>query len=152
MEQDTASTLSAADTLGAGSLPVRHFRQVLLWPLRLLPEAPDPTVLRRTAPPWQALHDAGEASPSFEDILVQVEDLGVHLKAPRELMELRRLVTECDGHVLRQRQGEAEAIEAGAEVGAGGRDAHGDGVRHAGRVTERPAVGTGSWPSLHRRL
>ena len=63
MEQDTASTLSAADTLGAGSLPVRHFRQVLLWPLRLLPEAPDPTVLRRTAPPWQALHDAGEASP-----------------------------------------------------------------------------------------
>ena len=39
---------------------VEHFRQVLLWPLRLMPVAGDSTV---RAKPWQLLRDMGDASP-----------------------------------------------------------------------------------------
>ena len=64
MLQETASTLHAP--AAAGSVPVRHFRQVLLWPLRLLPVAAGES--SRGAPPWQVLRDAGEASPWREVI------------------------------------------------------------------------------------
>ncbi len=47
----TAATPGAAPT-------VRHFRQVLLWPLRLMPV---PGAAQRR--PWQVLRDLGEASP-----------------------------------------------------------------------------------------
>jgi hypothetical protein len=41
---------------------VRHLRQVLLWPLRLMPlRGPGGARLRRT--PWQVLRDLGDASP-----------------------------------------------------------------------------------------
>ncbi len=39
---------------------VRHFRQVLLWPLRLMPPPGDTGMQRR---PWQLLSEMGEASP-----------------------------------------------------------------------------------------
>ena len=39
---------------------VEHFRQVLLWPLRLMPVAGDSTV---RAKPWQLLREMGGASP-----------------------------------------------------------------------------------------
>ena len=64
MLQEAASTLHAP--AAAGSVPVRHFRQVLLWPLRLLPVAAGES--SRGAPPWQVLRDAGEASPWREVI------------------------------------------------------------------------------------
>ena len=44
---------------------VRHFRQVLLWPLRLIPAASagdDENDAQRRAP-WRALRDLGDASP-----------------------------------------------------------------------------------------
>ena len=55
---DTAQTAA-----GATAAPVvRHLRQVLLWPLRLMPlRGPFGARLRRT--PWQVLRDLGEASP-----------------------------------------------------------------------------------------
>ncbi len=37
---------------------VRHFRQVLLWPLRVMPQEPD-----TGHPPWHALRELGAASP-----------------------------------------------------------------------------------------
>ena len=40
---------------------VKHLRQVLLWPLRLMP-APGPTGASHRAP-WQVLRDLGDASP-----------------------------------------------------------------------------------------
>ena len=55
---DTAQA-RAASTAGPA---VRHLRQVLLWPLRLMPlRGPDGARLHRT--PWQVLRDLGEASP-----------------------------------------------------------------------------------------
>jgi hypothetical protein len=44
----------------AAGTPVRHVRQVLLWPLRLLPVPSGEAVHRR---PWQLLRDLGDASP-----------------------------------------------------------------------------------------
>lgn len=40
---------------------VRHFHQVLLWPLRLMPVPGEGQ--RRSKAPWQVLHELGEASP-----------------------------------------------------------------------------------------
>ena len=62
-------TLTAAETSrldefeDSASVVVRHFRQVLLWPLRLMPVRP--TVGARGEPRthWQVLRDLGEASP-----------------------------------------------------------------------------------------
>jgi hypothetical protein len=45
----------------ANALAVRHLRQVLLWPLRLMPMKRIAGHARRT--PWQVLRDQGEASP-----------------------------------------------------------------------------------------
>ena len=50
-----ASTTSTRD-----APRVRHLRQALLWPLRLMPVATDPS---RHHGPWQVLRDMGEASP-----------------------------------------------------------------------------------------
>ena len=41
--------------------PVRHYRQVLLWPLRVMPQPGE-------GPPWKALRDLGEASPWREQV------------------------------------------------------------------------------------
>ncbi|HEY9064056.1 MAG TPA: hypothetical protein VIO33_03680 [Burkholderiaceae bacterium] len=40
---------------------VRHFRQILLWPLRMMPVPADAQGRRRT--PWQVLRELGDASP-----------------------------------------------------------------------------------------
>jgi hypothetical protein len=45
----------------AASLTVRHLRQVLLWPLRLMPTRG--VAGRPSRTPWQVLRDLGEASP-----------------------------------------------------------------------------------------
>jgi hypothetical protein len=51
----------APEATGPGRAPaVRHLRQLLLWPLRLLPVA---GARAGEAPPWQLLRDLGDASP-----------------------------------------------------------------------------------------
>ena len=42
---------------------VEHFRQVLLWPMRLMPARPADRVW---GAPWEVLRDAGSASPWTE--------------------------------------------------------------------------------------
>ena len=50
--------------LVSGSEPiVRHLRQILLWPLRVLPQPG-----ARRQPPWQALRDIGPDSPWHEQV------------------------------------------------------------------------------------
>ena len=49
-----------ADLTHSGDTMVRHLRQVLLWPLRLLPQ---PRGEGDRKPPWQHLRDMGERSP-----------------------------------------------------------------------------------------
>lgn len=62
---DTAQAQNAQpDPTTDGSAPrspqVRHFRQILLWPLRLMPVRGAEGVPKK---PWQLLHDMGDASP-----------------------------------------------------------------------------------------
>ena len=55
-----------ADSASDAALPgaaVHHLRQILLWPLRLVPP-PASDGPRRT--PWQILRDLGDASPWHE--------------------------------------------------------------------------------------
>ena len=52
-------------TTTAKGLTVRHLRQALLWPVRLMPLPPDHPKRHR---PWQLLRDMGEASPWREVI------------------------------------------------------------------------------------
>src|SRR5438552_5538476 len=54
------AAVAASEGERAGATPVRHVRQVLLWPLRLLPVPEGDAVHRR---PWQLLRDLGDASP-----------------------------------------------------------------------------------------
>ncbi|HEY4066332.1 MAG TPA: hypothetical protein VGM74_05495 [Burkholderiaceae bacterium] len=65
MELPTPSDRELAHAPASTGLAVRHLRQILLWPLRLMPIArPDAGGPRRT--PWQVLRDLGEASPWHE--------------------------------------------------------------------------------------
>ncbi len=54
---------SASASPGGGTVPptVRHLRQVLLWPLRLISTAADDSEERRA--PWRALRALGDATP-----------------------------------------------------------------------------------------
>ncbi len=67
MLQATAKLPASELERQAAPTDVRHFRQVLLWPLRLMPvldahgQESQPGAARR--PPWQLLRDAGETSP-----------------------------------------------------------------------------------------
>lgn len=60
MPQSASATLDAA----AAAVTVRQLRQILLWPLRVLPPA-GAVAAEGSArqPPWQCLRDLGEASP-----------------------------------------------------------------------------------------
>ena len=58
----------------AKALAVRHLRQVLLWPLRLMPMKRIAGHARRT--PWQVLRDLGEASPWREVVDEYTGDSG----------------------------------------------------------------------------
>ena len=51
----------------APAVVVRHLRQSLLWPLRLIHDDADAGAGRREAP-WRALRDLGEASPWREHV------------------------------------------------------------------------------------
>ena len=44
-------------------IQVRHFRQILLWPLRLMPLVRSSADIRPRRTPWQVLRELGEASP-----------------------------------------------------------------------------------------
>ncbi len=57
------STAPPVAPVAAGGPNVCHLRQVLLWPLRLLPQDP-PT----GQPPWQRLRALGDASPWHEQV------------------------------------------------------------------------------------
>ena len=67
MLQVAAAPGSSAEDDSAGARPVvRHLRQVLLWPLRLIPQALADDAEQRRAP-WQLLREMGEdASPCRE--------------------------------------------------------------------------------------
>ena len=68
MLRPTSETTLVSDaTAGTATLdmPVRHLRQILLWPLRLIP-ARDAAGPHRT--PWQVLRDLGDASPWREEV------------------------------------------------------------------------------------
>ena len=69
-----ASTAPAAAAVAGPLVPqplVRQLRQVLLWPLRLLPQEP-----ATGHPPWQALRSAGQASPWREQVDEYTGDSG----------------------------------------------------------------------------
>ena len=56
-----------ADARHLQGITVRHLRQVLLWPLRLIPaDIADDDVRRRA--PWQLLREMGDASPWREHV------------------------------------------------------------------------------------
>ena len=57
---------AAADAARSADVAVRHLRQILLWPLRLMPVRRIDGQPRRT--PWRVLRDLGEASPWREVI------------------------------------------------------------------------------------
>lgn len=64
MLQDMHATPDTQDTQ---AITVRHLRQVLLWPLRLIPaDLPDDTA--RRGAPWQQLREMGNASPWREHV------------------------------------------------------------------------------------
>ena len=67
MLQPTHAQAEASAGERPGGVPmVRHLRQVLLWPLRLMPlKRPKPPegAGPERVPPWQLLRDLGEASP-----------------------------------------------------------------------------------------
>ncbi|MES3012392.1 MAG: hypothetical protein V4750_01520 [Pseudomonadota bacterium] len=73
MDRVDTPTVNAQAAL-ANALAVRHLRQVLLWPLRLMPMKRIAGHARRT--PWQALRDLGEASPWREVIDEYTGDSG----------------------------------------------------------------------------
>ena len=56
---------NAAPTVSTNGLAVQHFRQTLLWPLRLMPET---HANRGHHRPWQLLRKAGDASPWREEV------------------------------------------------------------------------------------
>ncbi|RZL63734.1 MAG: hypothetical protein EOP81_11400 [Variovorax sp.] len=62
----TSSTLTGAEAPAPAADPaVRHLRQALLWPVRLMPNDPS---RREHHGPWQVLRDLGEASPWREEV------------------------------------------------------------------------------------
>ena len=64
MPASTAHATAAASS----DLAVRHLRQILLWPLRLMPVARTGVGSRPHRTPWQILRDLGDASPWREVI------------------------------------------------------------------------------------
>ncbi len=70
MLQPVVDTPSAGDGIGtaAASLTVRHLRQVLLWPLRLIPTRESAAAATPHRTPWQVLRDLGDASPWREAV------------------------------------------------------------------------------------
>jgi hypothetical protein len=58
---DQPRRATAEDEVGATS--VRHFRQVLLWPLRLMPLHERDGQTQHRQRPWELLRDLGDASP-----------------------------------------------------------------------------------------
>ena len=61
MLQATQPATPGVDAVG-GATQVRHLRQVLLWPLRLIPQA-GADADSNTRTPWHLLREMGEASP-----------------------------------------------------------------------------------------
>ena len=60
MSAPTVTPADMAEQLRPVEAPVRHLRQVLLWPLRLLPR---PRAAGDQSPPWQHLRDMADDSP-----------------------------------------------------------------------------------------
>jgi hypothetical protein len=58
-----SSTTDGAPAESGRGLQVRHLRQVLLWPLRLLPVEGVEGSGGGRVPPWQVLRDLGSSSP-----------------------------------------------------------------------------------------
>lgn len=68
-----ATMPTEADSPSTGAPTVQHFRQALLWPLRLMPAdgKPRPGVAPKPHAhhgPWQVLRDMGDASPWREEV------------------------------------------------------------------------------------
>jgi hypothetical protein len=106
----------------ADALTVRHFRQVLLWPLRLMPVPRSDSAARR--PPWQVLRDLGDASPWREMVDEYTGDAaGFHERHYNEFVTFLP-------YVQRFLYGEGRSARSG-----GGGDGGGDG---GGRDADAP--------------
>jgi hypothetical protein len=78
MLDDAKPTLASSPvSVQAGGTAVRHLRQVLLWPLRLMPDGNGNSSGNGDAgPPWQRLRDAGPACPWQEHVDEYTGDSG----------------------------------------------------------------------------
>ncbi len=74
MLRSVDSTSSASDAERARVTSVRHFREVLLWPLRLMPVTAGAHASHRR--PWELLRDLGGASPWREVVDEYAGDAG----------------------------------------------------------------------------
>ncbi len=132
---------ATVDAAHPGAPAVRHLRQVLLWPLRLMPLRRAGEQPRRT--PWQVLRDLGEASPWREVVDEYTGD-----SARFHERHYNEFVTFLP-YVQRFLYGEGRKARAGSRGAAGDRDADAP-----MRVFRRADVGrhyAGKWSDLHRR-
>ncbi len=106
---------ATVDAAHPGAPAVRHLRQVLLWPLRLMPLRRAGEQPRRT--PWQVLRDLGEASPWREVVDEYTGD-----SARFHERHYNEFVTFLP-YVQRFLYGEGRKARAGSRGAAGDRDA-----------------------------
>ena len=110
MLQATTSTPTPAPPDSPGATAVRHFRQVLLWPLRLLPVAQTAGQRRK---PWEVLADLGSTSPWREVVDEYTGEAGTfHERHYNEFVTFLP-------YVQRFLYGEGRSRRAGAEAGSG---------------------------------
>jgi hypothetical protein len=76
MLRSVDQTRRATAEEGVGATSVRHFRQVLLWPLRLMPVHVGHGQTQHQQRPWELLRDLGESSPWREVVDEYAGDAG----------------------------------------------------------------------------
>jgi|GEM_PF-82515 len=110
---------SAMPHAATDALTVRHFRQALLWPLRLMPVPRTADSARR--PPWQVLRDLRNASPWREIVDEYTGDAdGFHERPHNEFVTFLPYVQRFlygEGRSARRSAGQ------GADTPPAGRDA-----------------------------
>ena len=131
---------ASAQTERAKALAVRHLRQVLLWPLRMMPLKRAAGQARRT--PWQVLRELGDASPRRELVDEYTGDGGRFQE--RHYNEFVTFLPYVQRFPYGEGRKAREASRGGAGGSAGGRDADApmrvfrrEDIAHA-RVVARP--------------
>ena len=115
MPSEYTAGMTRPATVHAANLSVRHFRQVLLWPLRLMPMRSAAAGPHR--PPWQVLRDLGDASPWRECVDEYTGDAaGFHERHYNEFVTFLP-------YVQRFLYGDGRSARRGSGQDQGGRDA-----------------------------